>query len=467
MSLKPHRKTIGIGAGQDNSANETNITLHKGQSDVYAYLFRRHNQKQLRHALVVASRGFGKSYLAATIAVSAARELEALPPNVLNKNIAIIAASYDQTMNIYQPLLSYVFNLDKIATQTKKPLTYRFPNNTVISCWSADAINKLRGTGQYLVIADEMSTWKVTGSSIKDAWESVIQPCVTSRWDPDNSDWIGAPSAGRTMIITTLQGRDFIFDLTTRPETNPNWRYFKYTYKDSPLLSNEEIERVKKDMDPLLFAREYECDFGESGLNVFKVFSRERNVRRDLPYWGDDETIYAAIDFNLMLNATSFSAIRNNELHVLEEHQGSPDTQTLAKFIKEKFPDRNIICYPDPAGGRGHTSSSIGKTDFSILREAGLQVCAKPRAPSLVDSANAVNRKLLNAKDETTLFVHPRCSGVIKSFERTLWKESTPDIATIDKKQGTEHFTDGIRYLVDYIWPVANQLKVIQTKHFF
>ena len=197
-------------------------------------------------------------------------------------------------------------------------------------------------------------------------------------------------------------------------------------------------------------------------------FDRSRNVRQDLPYFRDDETIYAAIDFNLMLNATSFCAVRGEELHVLDEHQGSPNTHLLADYINDKFPGRNIICYPDPAGGRGSTSSSIGQTDFSILREAGLEVVAKNKAPSIVDSVNAVNRKLLNANKETSLFIHPRCSGLIKSFERTLWKETTLDSATIDKRQNIEHFTDGLRYLVDYRWPVTHDdVTVLSTNNFF
>ena len=267
---KTRKKTVDLAKPANDG--DVNINLHRAQSEVYRHLFDEDGSDDLRHLLVVASRGFGKSYLAAAVSVSAAFELEKLSPYVLNKNIAIIAASHDQTQTIYQPLLSNEFRLDEVAVKTKKPLKYRFPNGTEITCHSADASDKMRGSGQYLVIADEMATWKTPSSSIKDAWESVIEPCVTTRWSPENSQRVGAPSSGRTLIITTVKGKDYIFDLSHRHESDPRWTFFKYTYQDSPFISQEEIERVKANMDPILFAREYECDFGESGLAVFSVF---------------------------------------------------------------------------------------------------------------------------------------------------------------------------------------------------
>jgi hypothetical protein len=343
-----------------------------------------------------------------------------------------------------------------------------FANGTEVRAWSADAYARIRGTGQYLIVADEMPSWSVPGGSHKDAWTSVLEPAMVTRWSPKQARLVGAPSPARALIPSTPLGKDFFYDLAMREHIDSRWRTFFYTYKDSPLLSSEEIENAKKHSDPVSFAREYLASFEDSGLNVFHTFSRKDHVDADLPYFEEEEVVHAAIDFNIMLNATSFSAVRGDQLHVLDEHKGSANTEELVRAIRGKFPTQKIICYPDPTGKARKTSAAIGVTDFSILRDAGFQVLARQKSPAIIDSVAAVNRKLKNAHEDIDLYVHPRCSGLIESLERTVWLENRPETATIDKRQNLEHFSDGLRYLVEYLWPVhRGKVSVVQSSSFF
>ena len=125
------------------------------------------------------------------------------------------------------------------------------------------------------------------------------------------------------------------------------------------------------------------------------------------------------------------------------------------------FPRNKIVCYPDPSGRQRRTSAAIGVTDFTILREAGFTVLARQANPGIIDSVAAVNRKLLNAAGEVDFYVSDRCHGLIHSFERTVWLENRPETATIDKTMGVEHYTDGIRYLVEYNWPLTMSKPVV------
>jgi len=151
-------------------------------------------------------------------------------------------------------------------------------------------------------------------------------------------------------------------------------------------------------------------------------------------------------------------------MHILDEFMGHPDTETLAKAINAKYRDKagKIIVYPDPSGRSRKTSAAVGVTDFSILSKAGLITLAHKKAPPIIDSVNAVNKKLENASGDLDLFVSPNAPNVIKSLERTSWVENNPDTATINKKEGVEHFSDGIRYAVEYLWPV--QHRVVSSK---
>lgn len=448
------------------------IKLHRAQSEVIQHLFNHiepgTDAWRMRFAVVVGSRGLGKSFLSGSAVTLAVGELEQLDRSVPNKNIALLCGSHTQVTDIYWPMLAYQFGLEsRCWTHSRSIGKFVFANGTEIRCWSADAYDRLRGSGQYLIVADELPTWKVPGGSVQDAWESVIEPCIVTRWSPKQAAAVGATSPGRALLPSTPMGKDYFYDLAQREYVDDRWKTFAYTYRDSPLLSQEEIEKAKKHSDPLKFAREYEASFDESGLVLFHTFNRKLHVDPDLPYFEEGETVHCAIDFNIMLNCTTFHAIRGGQVHTLDESKGTANTEELAKLIRRKFPNHKIVCYPDPAGKARKTSAAIGVTDFSILKEAGFTVLAKDKAPAIVDSVAAVNRKLLNADGDVDMLIHPRCSGLINSFERTSWLENKPETATIDKTQGVEHFTDGVRYMVDYLWPIIHSRPVIVSSNAF
>lgn len=443
------------------------ITLHKAQSSIINYLFSPLKELQLRFCPVVAARGFGKTFLSCSASALALGELERLDISVPNKNIAILCGSHSQATDLYWPVLAYQFGLESHSIKSsRRDGTFEFANGTRIKTWSADAYERLRGSGQYLVVGDEMPSWSVPGGSIQDAWESVIQPTILTRWDPKSAARYGAPSAGRAVIPSTPRGKDYFYELAEREHIDHRWKTFRYTYKDSPYLNQEEIEAVKHYYDKMKFAREYLASFEESGLNVFYAFSRKKHVK-ELPKLDEHETVHCAIDFNIMINATSFHTIRGDQLHCIGEHSGSADTEELARYIRSRFPRNKIVCYPDPSGTKRVTSAPIGRTDFTILREAGFTVLAPAAAPSIVDSVAAVNRKLENAAGIIDFFIDPGCTKVISSLERTVWLESRPETATIDKTAGVEHFSDGIRYLVNFLWPITSSRPALVQTNFF
>jgi hypothetical protein len=98
----------------------------------------------------------------------------------------------------------------------------------------------------------------------------------------------------------------------------------------------------------------------------------------------------------------------------------------------------------------------VGVTDFSILREKvyDFKLFARKKSPPIIDSVAAVNRKLMTAAGEVNFYIHPNCPNTIKSLERTSWVDSNPNTATIDKSDGVEHHSDGVRYGVEWHWPV-------------
>ena len=103
------------------------ITLHEGQSEVIQDLF---VDKSNRYAVVNASRGFGKSFLAATAAMVAVQELMELDEDVPNKNVAVIAPTYSQAVDIYYPLIAWQLGMEDYADKASKSAgTFWFPSH--------------------------------------------------------------------------------------------------------------------------------------------------------------------------------------------------------------------------------------------------------------------------------------------------------------------------------------------------
>jgi hypothetical protein len=439
------------------------IQLHPGQSEIIKDLFLEQN---CRYATVCASRGFGKSYLAAIAAILAVQELMALPPDVPNKNVCLIAPTYQQTVDIYYPLIAYQFGMDQYVEKSSQHSgTFWFPNNVVLKLWSYEASERLRGSGQYFAVLDEVTTWKGGGGSFRESWESIIQPCITTRWSQERADEYGAKSPGRALVISTPRGKDYFYDMFNFESLDEAWKSYHYSYKDSPYLDASEIEKTKNTIDYFQFKREYEASFDESGNNVFYNFNRSEHVDNSLKDFEPGEKIYAAIDFNVGIMATSLFALRGNQMQFLEEFQGHPDTETLARALEKRIKAGHpVVAFPDPSGRARKSSAAVGRTDFSILQSYGINTLARRRAPPMIDSVAAVNRQLKTANGDINFYIHPRCKNTIRSLERTVWKENNPDLAQIDKTEGVEHFSDGIRYATEYLFKVQAGTKKVSKQ---
>jgi len=419
------------------------IELHPAQSEIFRALF---IDKVCRHAVCIASRGFGKSVLAAACAIKAIEELSKMPASTPNRNVALIAPTHSQATDIYYPLIAYQFGVLGYCTKSsRREGTFWFGPEVLLKIWSAEASERMRGTGQYFVVNDEFASWELPGSNQQEAWESTIQPCLDTRW----------PGIGRSLTISTPKGMDYLYDMFQNELRDPDWKSYHYDYTCSPYLNPKAIEQNKLILDPLKFAREYEASFEDSGARVFYTFDRKKHIDDVIPEFEEGEVVHAAIDFNVGVMATVLFALRGNQIHILDEKRGDRDTHELAKWLKDRYAKHKIIAYPDPTGRSRKSSAAVGQTDFSILQSHGITVLARKKSPPIIDSVSAVNRKLLNAREQTEIYIKSDCINTIRSLERTVWMERNPETAQIDKSAGDEHFTDALRYAVEYLFPVG------------
>jgi len=433
------------------------LNLHKAQSETVKHLFGKGSDEEARATVLTMSRGAGKSLLASIVAAKGVEKLLEMPPEVLNKRVFIVGPTWSQTVSIYMPYLVGLLGLDYYANKYQAH-TGKFwfgkHNDVTLELASAESIARLRGLGAYLVVTDEMTSWEV---DVKEAFEGVLNPMQTTRW----------PNAWKQLNISTPMGHDYFYELSLNEEKDPRWKTITAPYQDIPHIDQEEIQRAKATMDPVVFAREYECSFEGSSNKVFYMFNRKEHIDRNLQDFvyieatkdksEEKEVVYCGIDFNINIQACIFFAIRGKEVHVLNELKGAPNTEELARYITGLYPKRKIVAYPDPSGKSGKTSAAVGTSDFSILEKAGITVIAKNAAPAVIDSVAAVNSMLKNANGDIHIKIHPKCENLIRDLERASWLDK-PDKAILDKRGDNDcHFADALRYPIDYLFPVRQQ----------
>ena len=411
-------------------SNNYEISLFPFQQEVFDH--------PARFKIVAAGRRTGKSYLASVMAYHHCLQHRNQRAILIGPTVSMIRES------MWTTLKNMVNSSHLEGLPREMDLEMRFINGSKLSLKGFDRPDSLRGISPSpsLIVLDEFAYLK------SNSFSSVVLPMAT---DPNRK--------AKVIIISTPKGvaGDFYQLFNKGQENNPLWKSWQFTAAEVRPDMKEEIELARSTLDLKTFEAEYCARFNNTGSSVFYSFNRDVNVSDNLLPFLDNERIHIAIDFNVKIMASSVFAHRGDQLHCLNEFYGSADTHQLIRKIKSVYKGRDITVYPDASGNARKTSASTGVTDFSLLRNAGFKVLARSKQPPIIDSVNCVNHLLKDANGHSRLFFNKDCTRTIASMEQTSWKEGSTtgmDNASIDKSGGVEHFSDGVRYICEYLYPI-------------
>lgn len=393
-----------------------------------------------RFKIVAAGRRTGKSYLACVAAYHHCLQKPKRRAILIGPTIGMIRES------MWATLKGLVASEHLSGMPREVDLELRFVNGSKISLKGFDRPDSLRGISPSpsFIILDEFAFIK------HHAFTEVVLPMT--------SDPIRKASV---LIISTPKGvsNDFYNLFCKGQEPNKLWKSWQFTAANVRPDMAEEIELAKSTLDLMTFQQEYAATFNTSGDSVFYNFNRELHVSDNLLPFDSHEDIHISIDFNVKIMAASVWAHRSDQLHCLNEFYGSADTTQLIKRIKKTYPNRNIIVYPDASGNARKSSAATGTTDFSLLRKADFKIKARNKQPRIIDSVNCVNSMLQDAAGNCRMFfAKDKCTRTIASMEQTAWKPGGTtgmDTAVIDKSKNNEHFSDGVRYITEMLYPIS------------
>ena len=384
-----------------------------------------------RFRVVVAGRRFGKTFLSTYELIRAALSGK-------EKNCWYVAPTYKAAKEIAWDMLIRALPPEYISKSNETSLTVRLINGSTISLKGAEKPDNLRGRALDFVVLDELADMR------KEAWYEVIRPSLSDR-------------LGSALFIGTPKGRNHFYDLWTKgADKEPEWISFQYTTVEGGNVPASEVEQAKRDLDERTYLQEYEARFVNYSGIIYYSFSREESVRK---HHGDDETLHIGMDFNIDPMSAVVATNSGGVLHCIDEIviYGS-NTDEMVDEINNRYKGRRAIIYPDPAAKQRKTSGG-GRTDLSILQNAGFTVKIKNKHSAIRDRINAVNAMLNSAEGVRRLFVDPKCKQVINSLERQTYKEGT---SQPNKDDGYDHMNDALGYLVDTLYPIRKEYDVAQ-----
>lgn len=385
------------------------------------------SESEARFRVAICGRRFGKTFLA----INEIGKIARFP----NKLIYTVYPTYRQAKTVlWTQLCTRLRDINWVKKVNETDLTIILKNNSRISLRGADNFDSLRGVGLDAVIMDE---FQLTDQR---AWTEVLRPTLSDK-------------QGSALFIGTPYGTaNWAYDLYQRglDVTEHEWESFQYTTIDGGNVPESEIESARRDLDIRTFRQEYLATFEDYANRIFYAFDRKENVREytePVP-----AQIFVGMDFNVGGMSATMFARHGDIIHAFDEiYLPSSNTQEVAEEIRRRYPTQRIVVYPDPAGAARKTSAASGVTDHVILRNAGFVVRVPHAHNPVRDGINAVNSKLCSAAGVRTFFVSPRCKKTIESLDKHCYKEGT---AIPDKDSGHDHFTDAVRYYIDYDFPV-------------
>tara|TARA_R110002012_G_scaffold34271_1_gene99170 strand:- start:1266 stop:2477 length:1212 start_codon:yes stop_codon:yes gene_type:complete len=383
-----------------------------------------------RFRAVVAGRRFGKTFLSTG-------EILRHATTGKNKNVWYIAPTYGAAKEIAWDMLMACLPDEYIAHCNESALTVKLVNGSKISLKGAEKPNNLRGRALDFAVLDEFADMR------PETWYEVIRPSLSDR-------------LGEALFIGTPKGRNHFYDLwASGIDGSDGWQSFQYTTLDGGNVPEGEIVQAKLDLDERTFKQEYCAEFVTYSGLIYYAFSRENTVKR---IKDTGATLHIGMDFNLDPMSAVICLREGSDLLAIDEivMYGS-NTDEMVDEIYNRYPNRHIIVYPDPASRQRKTSAG-GRTDLSILQNAGLSVKVKKAHALVRDRINAVNSRLLSSDGTRHLYIDPKCRQTIKSLERQTYKEGT----SIPSKDGFDHMNDALGYMVEYLFPIRTEYAVQQ-----
>jgi len=260
-----------------------NINLTKKQKEAYDIM----HEKDTQFLIARWSRQCGKTVFAEIMLI----EYLCTP----NKFSAYISPSFSQGKKVFAELSQLLENTGIIRKANAADLKIESVYGSTLKFFSMESATAIRGnTVSGLLVLDEAAFFPSQLSDGSDPYYNVIYPIIKAR-------------KPKVLVISTPNGRQgCYYDLYLKAYNGEKgYKQLTASIYDDDLISNEEIEELKRGYPPLAFQQEFEVEFLDNALTVFPNFENcfdghfERGkcwIGVDPSSVGEDNTIVSIIN---------------------------------------------------------------------------------------------------------------------------------------------------------------------------
>lgn len=290
-------------------------------------------------------------------------------------------------------------------------------------------------------LVDELDTLKL--EEARNVWVKIIARNRQKKWDG---------SLNTIAVGSTPEGFRFLYENWQNNKPDESYKLIKAsTWSNERNLPAGYIASLLAQYPPQLIAAYLDGEFVNlTGGAVYPQFNRLLN-RSFETINANDNILHIGMDFNVTNMTAVVNVFRNDEPHAVDELVKIYDTPAMCDAIKNKYPNKLIVVYPDASGDARHTNNA-SKSDLDLLKEKGFRVIVNPSNPAIKDRVVALNAMILNAEGKRRLRINAqKCPTLVSSLEKQIWdqKKGEPD-----KTSGWDHPNDAEGYFINHTFPI-------------
>jgi hypothetical protein len=235
-------------------------------------------------------------------------------------------------------------------------------------------------------------------------------------------------------FVSTPEGFGFLYNFFVK-NPSPEKLIIKASSLSNPFLPKDYIDTLRLSYTEAQLSAYINGDF--VNLTSASVYNFDRLAHDTDTEQLAGEMLFVGLDFNVTNMNAVINVKRNGKIYAIAEIAEAYNTQQIAEFLLENYPNNKIIINPDASGNQ---RSSSGASDFAILRQFGFDINAPKKNPPVSERVNAVNLALQDGK----FFVNTkRCPKLTESLENQSYKNGVPD-----KSSGYDHITEAEGYCI-------------------
>jgi hypothetical protein len=272
-------------------------TPHKNQEKIHNSI----NNEKYKYYVLDIGRQFGKSMLAQNQAAYWGF-------NDAGCVIGWVSPIYRQAKKVFTEL-TQAFSGHNLFKINNSDLEIKFPNGSLMKFFSSERYDNIRGETFDYLICDEFAFMDAL------AWSEVLRATVLVK-------------GKKVLLISTPKGKNHFFNLFSLDGLNAQYKSFKMTSYDNPIINPTEIDDARLTLPDHVFRQEYLAEFIDGGYSLFaaaKFTALGQSTSRN----------YAGVDLGRADDYTVISVFnQNGEQIYIERWRHDSWTNIVAKLIK-------------------------------------------------------------------------------------------------------------------------------------